>query len=161
MRHLCVTSGRTPEQNRCKTKQRDPPSHALSTFTPPFHPSRPALLRRRGHFGCPVEAHLRRRRGHCRTAVSYSFTCRNLASSIYSVSIVALLLMSTRSDFDRWIEQQRNCEPLAEADVKSLCRRTQDLLVEEGNVQYIHSPVTICPHPLLPTCLREHLFCGR
>lgn len=52
--------------------------------------------------------------------------------------------MSTRSDLDRWIEQLRNCEPLAETDVKTLCEWAQDLLVEEGNVQRVDAPVTIC-----------------
>eukprot|EP00210_Caulerpa_lentillifera_P006559 g6264.t1 len=52
--------------------------------------------------------------------------------------------MTCRSDLDRWIEQLRNCEPISEKAVKTLCEWAQDLLVEEGNVQRVDSPVTIC-----------------
>lgn len=59
--------------------------------------------------------------------------------------------MTCRSDLDRWIEQLRNCEPIPEQSVKTLCEWAQDLLVEEGNVQRVDSPVTIC------TPLNKHL----
>ena len=52
--------------------------------------------------------------------------------------------MAGQSDLDRWIEQLKRCEPLQESEVKVLCQRAQDLLVEEGNVQRVDSPVTIC-----------------
>lgn len=52
--------------------------------------------------------------------------------------------MGTQSDLDRWIEQLKRCEPLQESEVKTLCQWAQDLLVEEGNVQRVDSPVTIC-----------------
>lgn len=52
--------------------------------------------------------------------------------------------MGSQSDLDRWIEQLKRCEPLVECDVKTLCGWAQDLLVEEGNVQRVDSPVTIC-----------------
>ena len=102
-----------------------------------------------------------RTRGHCCTTV-VQFYWPESGFFVYLLSASSVFfLMSVRSDLDRWIEQLRNCEPLAEADVKTLCERAQDLLVEEGNVQYIHSPVTICPRELLPTRPREHLFCRR
>ncbi|GMH45761.1 hypothetical protein BSKO_13724 [Bryopsis sp. KO-2023] len=52
--------------------------------------------------------------------------------------------MGNQSDLDRWIEQLKRCEPLQESEVKTLCQWAQDLLVEEGNVQRVDSPVTIC-----------------
>ncbi|CAD7700314.1 unnamed protein product [Ostreobium quekettii] len=52
--------------------------------------------------------------------------------------------MAGLSDLDRWIEQLKRCEPLQESEVKVLCQHAQDLLVEEGNVQRVDSPVTIC-----------------
>lgn len=48
------------------------------------------------------------------------------------------------SDLDRWIEQLKRCEPLAEKDVKVLCEKALEVLVEESNVQRVDAPVTIC-----------------
>lgn len=42
------------------------------------------------------------------------------------------------------IAQIRECEPLAEADLKKLCRYVIDILIEESNVQAVCSPVIIC-----------------
>ncbi|KAL4431443.1 hypothetical protein ABPG75_006699 [Micractinium tetrahymenae] len=62
-------------------------------------------------------------------------------------------------DLDRWIEQARwergaglqaaqqrlkRCEPLKESDVKQLCEKAVEILVEEANVQRVDAPVTIC-----------------
>lgn len=52
------------------------------------------------------------------------------------------------SDLNRWIEQLKQCEPLAERDVKTLCEKALEVLVEESNVQRVDAPVTICAqHP--------------
>ena len=48
------------------------------------------------------------------------------------------------SDLNRWIEQLKRCEPLAERDVKTLCEKALEILVEESNVQRVDAPVTIC-----------------
>ena len=48
------------------------------------------------------------------------------------------------SDLDRQIERLRRCEPLKEAEVKALCQKAMEVLVEEGNVQRVEPPVTIC-----------------
>ncbi|KAF8312627.1 serine threonine protein phosphatase [Clavulina sp. PMI_390] len=48
------------------------------------------------------------------------------------------------SDLDRQIEQLKRCEPISESQVKDLCTKAREILVEEGNVQYVDSPVTIC-----------------
>ena len=47
-------------------------------------------------------------------------------------------------DLDAWLEKIRRCEPLEEHELKSLCARVKELLVEESNVQSVHSPVTVC-----------------
>lgn len=52
--------------------------------------------------------------------------------------------MSEKSDLDNWIEQLLRCEPLLESNVKKLCDMAKDLLVNEGNVQTVNLPVTIC-----------------
>ncbi|KAG2634142.1 hypothetical protein PVAP13_2NG252300 [Panicum virgatum] len=48
------------------------------------------------------------------------------------------------SDLDRQIEQLKRCEPLTEAEVKALCLKAMEILVEESNVQRVDAPVTIC-----------------
>ena len=45
---------------------------------------------------------------------------------------------------DQWIEQLKKCEPLPEKDVKLLCEKALEVLVEESNVQRVDAPVTIC-----------------
>ncbi|KAH9803997.1 serine/threonine-protein phosphatase [Citrus sinensis] len=41
------------------------------------------------------------------------------------------------SDLDRQIEQLKKCEPLKESEVKALCLKAMEILVEESNVQRI------------------------
>ncbi|KAL0891097.1 hypothetical protein Bca101_015080 [Brassica carinata] len=48
------------------------------------------------------------------------------------------------SDLDRQIEQLKRCEPLSESEVKSLCLKAMEILVEESNVQSVDAPVTLC-----------------
>ena len=47
------------------------------------------------------------------------------------------------SDLDRQIEQLRRCEIIKESEVKSLCSKAREILVEESNVQRVDSPVTV------------------
>lgn len=47
------------------------------------------------------------------------------------------------SDLDKQIEQLKRCEPISEAQVKELCLKAQEILVEEANVQWIDAPVTV------------------
>ncbi|CAH1721488.1 serine/threonine-protein phosphatase 4 catalytic subunit-like [Aphis gossypii] len=48
------------------------------------------------------------------------------------------------NDLDRQIEQLRQCEILTEHDVKVLCSKAREILIEESNVQRVDSPVTVC-----------------
>ena len=48
------------------------------------------------------------------------------------------------SDLDRQIEQLRRCEIIKECEVKQLCFKAREILMEEGNVQKVYAPVTIC-----------------
>eukprot|EP00884_Botryococcus_braunii_P013765 jgi/Botrbrau1/2238/Bobra.101_2s0066.1 len=47
-------------------------------------------------------------------------------------------------DLDAWIEQLKRCECLKESEVKMLCDKALEILVEESNVQRVDAPVTIC-----------------
>lgn len=42
------------------------------------------------------------------------------------------------------IAQLERCEPISEAQVKNLCLKAREILVEESNVQHVDAPVTIC-----------------
>lgn len=48
------------------------------------------------------------------------------------------------SDLDGIIETLRRCECPPETDVKWLCGRAMEVLVEEGNVLRVDAPVTVC-----------------
>ncbi|EIE79434.1 serine/threonine-protein phosphatase ppe1 [Rhizopus delemar RA 99-880] len=45
---------------------------------------------------------------------------------------------------DEWLEKVKRCEYLPEQDVKRLCEMVKELLLEESNIQPVHSPVTVC-----------------
>jgi hypothetical protein len=47
-------------------------------------------------------------------------------------------------DLDNWIETLKRCECLKEEEVKTLCEKATEILVEESNVQRVDAPVTIC-----------------
>ena len=42
------------------------------------------------------------------------------------------------------------CEPISEEQVKRLCLKAREILIEEGNVQLVDSPVTVRVRPLTP-----------
>ncbi|KAF2451701.1 Metallo-dependent phosphatase [Karstenula rhodostoma CBS 690.94] len=48
------------------------------------------------------------------------------------------------SDLDRAITQLRACRPIPENQVRELCYKARELLIEEGNVVGVDAPVTIC-----------------
>ncbi|TKA67008.1 hypothetical protein B0A55_08197 [Friedmanniomyces simplex] len=48
------------------------------------------------------------------------------------------------SDFDKAIAQLRACRPIPEIQVRELCYKARELLIEEGNVVAVDAPVTIC-----------------
>lgn len=50
----------------------------------------------------------------------------------------------------RQIEQLNRCEPISEEEVKRLCIKAREILIEEANVQVVDSPVTVCTNP---TCI--------
>ncbi|KAI9894732.1 MAG: hypothetical protein M1814_002089 [Vezdaea aestivalis] len=48
------------------------------------------------------------------------------------------------SDIDKAIAQLRACRPIPEPQVRELCYKARELLIEEGNVVGVDAPVTIC-----------------
>lgn len=47
-------------------------------------------------------------------------------------------------NLDRYIADLMNCKPLPEADVRFLCDKAKEILLEESNVQPVRAPVTVC-----------------
>jgi len=47
------------------------------------------------------------------------------------------------SSLDEQIERLRRCEYLREGEVKALCLRAREILVDESNVQRVDAPVTV------------------
>lgn len=54
--------------------------------------------------------------------------------------------MSSVSDLDEQIERLKKCEYLKESEVKSLCDKAREILIDESNVQRVDAPVTV-RHP--------------
>ncbi|PSK46269.1 hypothetical protein B9Z65_5237 [Elsinoe australis] len=48
------------------------------------------------------------------------------------------------SDLDKAIAQLRACRPIPENQVREVCYKARELLIEEGNVVGVNAPVTIC-----------------
>lgn len=53
-------------------------------------------------------------------------------------------MAASQSELDRQIEQLKRCEYLKESEVKALCQKAREILVDESNVQRIDAPVTVC-----------------
>ena len=49
----------------------------------------------------------------------------------------------TTADLDSHIEQLKRCECISESKVKDLCNKARDIFIEESNIQYIYSPMTV------------------
>lgn len=47
------------------------------------------------------------------------------------------------SDLDKQIEQLRRCEYIKESEVKTLCEKAKEILIEEANVQKVDAPVVV------------------
>lgn len=47
-------------------------------------------------------------------------------------------------DVDRWVEWAKDCQYLPENELKQLCDKVSEILLEEGNITTVSSPVTVC-----------------
>ena len=51
--------------------------------------------------------------------------------------------MSSASNLDEQIERLKKCEYLKESEVKALCDKAREILIDESNVQRVDAPVTV------------------
>ena len=56
---------------------------------------------------------------------------------------VSSTVSASGSDLDRQIAQLRKLELITEAEVKDLCTKAREILIEEANVQHVDTPVTV------------------
>jgi hypothetical protein len=66
----------------------------------------------------------------------HQWTTNMTASTLTSSS-------SGNSCLDDQIERLKRCEYLREGEVKALCLRAREILVDESNVQRVDAPVTV------------------
>ena len=52
--------------------------------------------------------------------------------------------MSTNLDADRWLDMIKKGTILPEKDLRMLCEKIKEILIEESNVQPVQAPVIIC-----------------
>ena len=52
--------------------------------------------------------------------------------------------MSGKSDVDSWLATVKDGGVLPERDLRILCEKIKEILIEESNVQPVSAPVTIC-----------------
>ena len=48
------------------------------------------------------------------------------------------------SNLDSIIEKLWKCELVSENDVRMICSKCREILIQEGNVQRVDLPVTVC-----------------
>ncbi|XP_052887642.1 serine/threonine-protein phosphatase PP2A catalytic subunit-like isoform X2 [Gossypium arboreum] len=51
---------------------------------------------------------------------------------------------NSHGNLDEQISQLMQCKPLSEQEVRVLCDKAKEILMDESNVQPVKSPVTIC-----------------
>nr|CAD2159736.1 unnamed protein product [Meloidogyne enterolobii] len=78
------------------------------------------------------------------TTTSTSTTTTTSTTSTSDVSSAVINSGTRTADLDRQIETLMRCECLSEQEVKVLCAKAREILMQEGNVQRIDAPVTIC-----------------
>jgi hypothetical protein len=88
------------------------------------------------------------------TTPPHQWTTNMTASSLTS----STNHMAVSSCLDEQIERLKRCEYLREGEVKALCLRAREILVDESNVQRVDAPVTVCPWSLLLVTFTT-LFC--
>ena len=73
------------------------------------------------------------------TTPPHQWTTNMTASSLTSSTNHGLV----SSCLDEQIERLKRCEYLREGEVKALCLRAREILVDESNVQRVDAPVTV------------------
>jgi len=57
------------------------------------------------------------------------------------------------ANLDEQIERLKKCEYLKESEVKGICDKAREILIDESNVQRVDAPVTVCVSLVCDLCL--------
>ena len=52
--------------------------------------------------------------------------------------------MSGKLDLDYWLQEVKSGSLIPERELRILCEKVKEVLIEESNVQPVSAPVTIC-----------------
>jgi len=52
--------------------------------------------------------------------------------------------MACKNDADSWLEIVKDGRILPEKDLRILCEKIKEILIDESNVQPVSAPVTVC-----------------
>jgi len=55
-----------------------------------------------------------------------------------------MAIASDNGNLDKWIEHVKQCKFLEETELKALCEKVKEHLLEESNVQPVSAPITVC-----------------
>lgn len=58
-------------------------------------------------------------------------------------------------DINQWIDQLKKCEYIKESEVKALCNKAKEILIQESNVQHVESPVTVSTKKITIFLIRQ------
>jgi len=67
--------------------------------------------------------------------VNYNNIFKKIDNQIHSMSA---------TDIDNWLETVKEGTILPERELRILCEKVKEILIEESNVQPVKAPVTIC-----------------
>ena len=59
------------------------------------------------------------------------------------IIMAAMEVVPSSSSLDEQIERLKRCEHLKESEVKALCQKAREILVDESNVQRVDAPCTV------------------
>ena len=83
-------------------------------------------------------------------ASTASFPAESSLPALTTNMAASSLTNGGNSCLDEQIERLKRCEYLREGEVKALCLRAREILVDESNVQRVDAPVTVRFPPWLP-----------
>jgi hypothetical protein len=76
-------------------------------------------------------------------ASTTSFPLESMLPALTTNMAASSLTSGGNSCLDEQIERLKRCEYLREGEVKALCLRAREILVDESNVQRVDAPVTV------------------
>ena len=77
------------------------------------------------------------------TTMQQQHSAAHWTTNMTASSLTQATSPGANSCLDEQIERLKRCEYLREGEVKALCLRAREILVDESNVQRVDAPVTV------------------